>query len=45
MRAMVTVNIATNANLANGAWGEVVNIVLDPRDRPTKDDTRIVTLQ
>lgn len=32
MKAMVTWNIATDADLANGARGEIVDIILDPRE-------------
>jgi ATP-dependent exoDNAse (exonuclease V) alpha subunit len=38
MRAMVLLNIATEADLANGTRGEVVDIKLDPRE-PTEFDT------
>lgn len=34
MKAMVTWNISTDADLANGARGEIVDIVLDPRENP-----------
>ena len=32
MKAMVTVNIATEANLANGTRGIITDIILDPRE-------------
>jgi hypothetical protein len=32
MKAMVVLNIATEADLANGARGEITDIVLDPRE-------------
>lgn len=32
MKAMVTLNIAAESNLANGTRGEVVEIILDPRE-------------
>ena len=33
MRAMVTMNISTEADLANGTWGTVTDIFLDPREQ------------
>ena len=36
MKAMVTWNIATQADLANGTQGEITDIILDPRERPHK---------
>ena len=33
MQAMVTMNIATEADLANGSRGEINNIILDPREQ------------
>jgi hypothetical protein len=47
MKAMVTMNIATEADLANGVRGEIVNIVLDPRElNPHRDEeTGITRLQ
>lgn len=39
MKAMVTWNIATDADLANGARGEIVDIILDPREpKPNVED-------
>jgi len=39
MKAMVTMNIATEADLENGARGEIVDIVLDPRElNPHRDE-------
>ena len=32
MKAMVTVNIATEAELANGTCGIITDIILDPRE-------------
>jgi hypothetical protein len=32
MKAMVVMNIATKADLANGSWGEVMDAVLDPHE-------------
>jgi hypothetical protein len=44
MKAMVTMNIATEADLANGARGEIVNIVLDPRElNPHRDKETSIT--
>jgi len=44
MKAMVTMNIATETDLANGARGEIVNIVLDPRElNPHRDKETGVT--
>jgi len=34
MKVMVVINITTEADLANGARGEIVDIVLDPREPP-----------
>ena len=34
MKAMVVLNIATEADLANGTRGEIVDLVLDPREDP-----------
>ena len=38
MKTMVTWNIATDADLANGAWGQIVDIVLDPSEEDTSAD-------
>jgi ATP-dependent exoDNAse (exonuclease V) alpha subunit len=44
MKAMVTMNIATEADLANGMRGEIINIVLDPRElNPHRDEETSVT--
>ena len=32
MKAMETMNIATEADLENGTRGEIIDIVLDPRE-------------
>jgi hypothetical protein len=47
MKAMVTLNIATEADLANGVRGEIINIVLDPRElNPHRDEeTGVMRLQ
>lgn len=45
MKAMVTWNISTDADLANGARGEVIDIVLDPRENPRTISGTSVTLQ
>jgi len=47
MKAMVTMNIATEADLANGMRGEIVDIVLDPRElNPCRDkETAVMRLQ
>ena len=34
MKAMVLINITTEADLANGARGEIIDIVSDPREPP-----------
>jgi hypothetical protein len=39
MSAMVIVNIATEADLTNGTRGEVVDIVLDPRETVSRSET------
>ncbi|KAJ7761138.1 hypothetical protein B0H16DRAFT_1719836 [Mycena metata] len=40
MRAMIIINIATEANLANGTRGEIIDIKLDPREpsEPMEDE-------
>ena len=38
MKAMVILNIATDADLANGMCGTVQGIVLDPRENDTQPD-------
>ena len=38
MKAMVILNIATDADLANGTRGTVQGIVLDPRENDTRPD-------
>jgi hypothetical protein len=38
MKAMVTWNLATQADLANGTCGEIVDIALDPREMPQRPD-------
>ncbi|KAK0246522.1 hypothetical protein EDD85DRAFT_784129 [Armillaria nabsnona] len=47
MKAMVTMNIATQADLANGTRGVIESIVLDPRDLSplVNDETGIVDLK
>jgi hypothetical protein len=47
MKAMVTMNIATEADLANGMRGEIIDIVLDPRElNPHRDkEAGIMRLQ
>lgn len=32
MKVMVTFNVETDLDIANGAWGEIVKIVLDDRE-------------
>ncbi|KAF7985887.1 hypothetical protein HWV62_43768 [Athelia sp. TMB] len=41
MKAMVTFNTATEADLANGSRGTIDGIVLDPREPPTSAGERI----
>ena len=48
MKAMVTTNLATEADLANASWGKIINIKLDPRESVDKEQataTGIVKLQ
>lgn len=45
MKAMVTWNISTDADLANGARGEIVDIVLDPREDPSTTREAKVSLK
>lgn len=47
MKVMVTENISTAANLANGSRGSISNIVLDPRERnilPSENERQIINL-
>lgn len=44
MRAMVTMNIATEADLAKGSRGKIVDIVLDARDDGACEDERGLTI-
>jgi hypothetical protein len=45
MKAMVVMNIATEADLANGSRGEVIDVVLDPCERnPTTNSDGITKL-
>ena len=46
MKAMVVLNIATEADLANGARGKIVEVVLDPREiHPTANINGITVLK
>ncbi|KAK0482307.1 hypothetical protein IW261DRAFT_1417898 [Armillaria novae-zelandiae] len=46
MKAMVTLNIATESDLTNGTCGTIEDIILDPREHnPTPDEDNIVDLQ
>ncbi|KAJ3568696.1 hypothetical protein NP233_g5549 [Leucocoprinus birnbaumii] len=45
MKAMVIVNIATEADLANGTRGTVEEIILDPREPPTPDTKPQITFE
>ena len=38
MKAMVVLNIATDADIANGTCGKVEGFVLDPREKSTTPD-------
>ena len=42
MKVMVTMNLATDLDLANKAYGKVVEIALDPRKHPLQINTMIV---
>ena len=44
MRAMVLLNMATDADLANGSRGIIKDIILDPRETGTPDDTNTTFL-
>ena len=44
MRAMVLLNMATDADLANGSRGIIKDIILDPRETGTPDDTNTIFL-
>ncbi len=44
MKVMVTVNVMTDLDVANGARGEIVDIILD-EDEPPLPDTPVVTLK
>ena len=35
MKVLVTNNLETDLNITNGAWGEIVNIILHPDESPT----------
>ena len=38
MKVMVTLNLATEADLANGSRGTIAGVILDPRERVSKDE-------
>lgn len=40
MKVMVVVNIATEADIANGTWGTIVDMLLDPRENPFSVDVQ-----
>jgi hypothetical protein len=40
MKAMVMWNLATQANLANGSHGKIVDIVLDPQETSHRPDEK-----
>ncbi|KAJ3770705.1 hypothetical protein FB446DRAFT_627269, partial [Lentinula raphanica] len=42
MKVMVTSNVKTDLDVANGARGEIVDIILDPRETPVPDSAEIV---
>ena len=44
MRAMVLLNMATDADLANGSRGVIKDIILDPRETGIPDETNTVYL-
>ncbi|KZT00159.1 uncharacterized protein LAESUDRAFT_631192, partial [Laetiporus sulphureus 93-53] len=44
MKVMVTLNIATDLDIANGARGEIRRIILHPEE-PEHGDERVVRLQ
>ena len=44
MRAMVLLNMATDADLANGSRGIIKDIILDLRETGTPDDTNTIFL-
>lgn len=44
-KVMVTVNIDTNIDIANGSRGEITKIVLDPREQLENGNQNIITLE
>ena len=46
MKAMVLLNIATEADIANGTWGEIQDIILDEREEGSvADEEGIIQLK
>jgi len=46
MKAIVVLNLATKADIANGTWGTIVDIILDPWEtQPTIEDYGTVILK
>lgn len=45
MKAMVTTNISTEVDLANGSQGVVEDIILDPRETLEVSDSKIIRLE
>lgn len=44
MKAMVLLNMAMDADLANGSRGSIVDIILDPREKSIPDNTNTIFL-
>lgn len=45
MKAMVTINISTDLDIANGTCGEIVDIVLNEQEEIVDPDRAIIKLQ
>ena len=44
MPCMVTMNVKTEHNLVNGTWGQIVDIILDPRENDIEAGANVVYL-
>jgi len=45
MEVMVTFNVSTDLDVANGAWGHVVEILLNPREQISTTTGQVYELQ
>jgi len=45
MKAMVVINVATEADIANGTRGTIHDIILDPRETPTQGEDGTTVLK